>query len=104
VIEKIYGIVQMAKQRLACIWDTIYQPVKIGKFGMRWVLRIMILLSCVVIGTSASIIEYAIFYQMIMPISEQTQEVTFMPDDLRPNVLTADIYFDREQPDFVDIS
>jgi hypothetical protein len=31
-----------------------------------------------------------------MPISEQNKEIIFMPDDMRPNVLVADISFDKE--------
>lgn len=67
-------------------------------------LRIIVLLACIVIGTSASVVEYALFYQAIMPISEVSKEIQFMPDDLRPSVLIADISFDKESHDFVEIS
>ena len=39
-----------------------------------------------------------------MPISEQNKEIVFMPDDMRPNVLVADVNFDKESQDFLDIS
>lgn len=67
-------------------------------------LRIIILLACIMIGISASVVEYAFFYSAIMPISEQNKEIIFMPDDIRPNVLVADVSFDKESQDFLDIS
>lgn len=50
-----WGLINGALSRLRCIWHQLYQPVKIGKFGLRWVLRIIIVLMCMVIGIGSSI-------------------------------------------------
>ena len=47
----------------------------------------------VMVALSLSIGEYYVFYNLSIPIIEQSQKVIFSPDVDKPNYLTAQVFF-----------
>lgn len=69
------------------------KPKTIGKFTLRWTLRLACLLLCIAVGVSISLGQYSLFYYLSIPQIMQSQEIVFMPEDktLRSEIRFSDM-------------
>ena len=56
---------------LDSILTQVMQPLKFGKFGLKWILKISQVLLCIMCGVSLGFVQYGSFYMLVMPISYQ---------------------------------
>ena len=56
---------------LDSILTQVMQPLKFGKFGLKWILKITQILLCITCGVSLGFVQYGSFYMLVMPISYQ---------------------------------
>ena len=50
-----------------------YTPKKIGKFGFRWSIRLLLLFISIFTGISIGVFQYSLFYYMVIPNSYMTE-------------------------------
>ena len=48
------------------------KPITIGKFGLKWSVRVAVLILSIILGLISGIIQYSIFYKISIPIVAQS--------------------------------
>jgi hypothetical protein len=89
-----WGIMSRIKDFVS---DVIFaKPVAVGRFGIKWSIRVVVIVIAIILGIILSAVQYGLFYYMTIPEVIQTKEITFMPDSDRSDILSANVWFEEK--------